>query len=987
MSRKKIVTMLGLMLVSVGLLAQNKVKLSLVDEQTGEPLGFATVSVMKNGQSKPSNYALTDENGKATIESVKKGSYSLRAELMGYVTYTTTVKMESEDLDLGEIKMKLDAEAIDAASVSATGNPVIIKKDTVEYTASAFKTTDNDVLEDLLKKLPGVEVSEDGSITANGQTISKITIDGKTFFLDDPQMASKNIPAKMVDKLKVIQKKSEQAEFTGIDDGQEETVIDLTVQQGMMRGLIGQVSGGAGADIPSQDGVKSDVRYTGNAFIGSFKDDTQISLILNGNNTNNRGGTNRSGNMMMGMMGGGGGMGRGQGGWGGGNGITTSYLAGLNAASTFFDDKMDLGGNYIYNYNRNDVEESSQKTTYLQDMNVITNSDGIGNTISGGHSFGFRLDHDFSKNTSILFQPQINIGTGSYIQSSTDATLNDDLNGNVTKVNDSYTDNTGNNKNLSASGFLLFRQRLGIPGRTLTLAANVSASNNNLNGLNTNGITSYVGGTSSLTEVRQSFENKEDSYSASGTLTYTEPLGNYFYVEANYSYNWIKSTSDKQTINLLTNEIDYDYSNKIINETNSQQIGANMLYQNDKLRAQVGFSAIPTRTFNSTTKFDQSTGGYTPREYDDFRWNFSPQAMMDFEPNDNFNGRLFYRGTSSQPSTSQLMPVPDNSNPLFVSFGNPSLTPYFSHNIRIESRYSNREKFSSVNLRLNGGFTQNPIVNATWYGTNGAQYSMPFNGPTTANAGANMFCNFPIGKTNFSINNTLGLNWRMSSSYVGTNIDMDIYEDKDRGYYDFMEWFIDKFNDPSYYNSHITLNKTQNISANERFRLQYRGQSLEATVGASTRMNKTWYSISTTKDQTTTWNNQVSASLTYDWDLTGMSFEGEMNYNWYNGYATAQPSQCVLNATIAKTIRNFTISLNGYDILGQSKNLTVTDSGNYHNEAVNNTLGRYVILSVSWRFGSMGRPGSGPRPGGRDGRPGPGGPGPGGMPGGPRPMM
>ncbi|HAZ73834.1 MAG TPA: hypothetical protein DCW53_00305, partial [Rikenellaceae bacterium] len=526
MSRKKIVTMLGLMLVSVGLLAQNKVKLSLVDEQTGEPLGFATVSVMKNGQSKPSNYALTDENGKATIESVKKGSYSLRAELMGYVTYTTTVKMESEDLDLGEIKMKLDAEAIDAASVSATGNPVIIKKDTVEYTASAFKTTDNDVLEDLLKKLPGVEVAEDGSITANGQTISKITIDGKTFFLDDPQMASKNIPAKMVDKLKVIQKKSEQAEFTGIDDGQEETVIDLTVQQGMMRGLIGQVSGGAGADIPSQDGVKSDVRYTGNAFIGSFKDDTQISLILNGNNTNNRGGTNRSGNMMMGMMGGGGGMGRGQGGWGGGNGITTSYLAGLNAASTFFDDKMDLGGNYIDNYNRNDVEESSQKTTYLQDMNVITNSDGIGNTISGGHSFGFRLDHDFSKNTSILFQPQINIGTGSYIQSSTDATLNDDLNGNVTKVNDSYTDNTGNNKNLSASGFLLFRQRLGIPGRTLTLAANVSASNNNLNGLNTNGITSYVGGTSSLTEVRQSFENKEDSYSASGTLTYTEPLGN-----------------------------------------------------------------------------------------------------------------------------------------------------------------------------------------------------------------------------------------------------------------------------------------------------------------------------------------------------------------------------------------------------------------------------------------------------------------------------
>ena len=978
--------MLGLMLFGFSLVAQNKVKVELVDETSGEPVGFATVSIVKDGQTKPLKYALTDEKGKATIESVKKGAYTLKAELMGYITYTAALKMESADVDLGTIKMKLDAEVIDAASVSATGNPVIIKKDTVEYTASAFKTTDNDVLEDLLKKLPGVEVSEDGTITANGQTINKITVDGKTFFLDDPQMASKNIPAKMVEKLKVIQKKSEQAEFTGIDDGQEETVIDLSVNQGMMRGLIGQVSGGAGADVPSQSGVKSDARYTGNAFVGSFKDDTQLSLILNANNTNNRGATNRSGNMMMVMMGGGGGMGRGQGGWGGGNGITTSYLGGFNAAGTLLDDKMEIGGNYIYNYNRNDVEESSRKTTYLQDKNVITNSEGLGNTISGGHSFGMRLEHKFSKNTSILFMPQVTIGTGSYLQTGTDETLNDDLSGNVFKVNDSYTDNTGDNKNLSASGRFLLRQRLGIPGRTLTFNADASVSNNVLNGLNNNGITSYTqtGDIITTDEVKQSFENTANSYSASGTLTYTEPMGNYFYLEANYSYNWNKSVSDKQTIDLFTSKIDYDYSNKIINETNRQQIGANVLYQSDKLRAQVGFSAIPTRTFNSTTKYDPVSETYAPREYDDFRWNFSPQAMVSIEPNDNFNGRLFYRGNSSQPSTSQLMPVPDNTNPLFVSFGNPSLTPYFTHNIRIESRYSNRAKFASANIRLNGGFTQNPIVNATWYGTNGAQYSMPFNGPTTANAGANMFFNFPIGKTNFSVNNTLGMNWRKSSSYVGTGIDMSIYDDPNKGYYDFMEWFIGQFNDPAFYEAHITLNKTQSISANERLRLQYRGKSLEVTAGASTRMNKTWYSISTSKDQTTTWNNQVSASLTYDWSLTGMSFEGEMNYNWYNGYATAQPSQCVFNASIAKTINNFTISLNGYDILGQSKNLTVTDSGNYHTEAVNNTLGRYVILSVSWRFGSMGRPGAGGhRPDRRGGPAGPGGPAPGGMPGGP----
>ena len=974
MNKLRLTSMLGFLFLSLSLFAQNTVKLVLVDESDGSPVGFATVSLVKDGQSKPSNYALSDSEGNVKLESVKNGSYTLRAELMGYVTHTQKIKLESKPLDLGKIKLKVDAEVIDAASVSATGNAVIIKKDTVEYTASAFKTTDNDMLEDLLKKLPGVEVSEDGTITANGETISKITIDGKTFFLDDPQLASKNIPAKMVNKLKVIQKKSEQAEFTGIDDGEEETVIDLSVQKGMMNGLFGQASAGAGMDVPSQSEIDPEFRYLGNAFMGKFNEDTQISLILNGNNTNNRGATNRSGNMMMGMRGGG--MGGGQGGWGGGNGITTSYMGGLNAASTFFDGNMELGGNYIYNYNRNDVEESSMKTTYLQDNNLIYMSGGTSTTTSGGHNFGFRLEHKFSDNTSILFEPQVTIGNGSYVQTSRDTTYNDNLLGSVDKINTSFTDNFGDNKNVSASGRFLLRQRLGLPGRTMTLNVDFRATDNKLTGFNKNGITTY-GDNASVQKVTQQFDNDQNSYSLDGRLTYTEPLGNRFYVEANYSYSWSKSVSDKLTYDMENGgEIDYNYTNKIINQTDRQQIGANVLYQSDKLRAQVGFSAMPTKTYNSTTKYDALTLTYSPQEYTDFRWNFSPQAMVNFEPNDNYSGRLFYRGTSSQPSTSQLMPVPDNSDPLNVSFGNPSLTPYFTHNMRLEMRYSNRQKFASANVRLTGGFTQNPIVSSVWYGSNGAQYTMPFNGPTTANAGGNMFCNFPIGKSNFSVNNSLGLNWRMSASYVGTDVDMTVYDEK--GYYDFMEWFIDKFNDPTYYSNHIAENITNTVSANERLRLRYSGKSIEATLGASTRMNKSWYSISTMKDQTTTWNNQVSLELNWDLSSIGMTLSGDANYNWYNGYSTPQPSQCVLNAEISKLLfnNNVTLALRGYDLLGQSKNLTVTDNSNYHSESINNTLGRYVVLSVSWRFGTMGqrnrRPSGGP---GGPGAPPAGGPG------------
>lgn len=194
-----------------------------------------------------------------------------------------------------------------------------------------------------------------------------------------------------------------------------------------------------------------------------------------------------------------------------------------------------------------------------------------------------------------------------------------------------------------------------------------------------------------------------------------------------------------------------------------------------------------------------------------------------------------------------------------------------------------------------------------------------------------------------------------------------------------MDEFIGNFNDPEWFATYITENSTKPLSANDRLRIRYRGTALEAMIGASTRMNRSWYSISNANDNTTTWNNSVSASLTWNWNATGISVEGDYDYNWYNGYSTPQPSESILNAEISKSLFNdsMTLAVRGYDILGQSRNLMVSDSANYHSESVNNTLGRYVIVSLTWRFGTMGGSGF------RGGRPGPGGPG--GGPGGPPP--
>ncbi|MBO4475567.1 MAG: carboxypeptidase regulatory-like domain-containing protein, partial [Bacteroidales bacterium] len=315
----RIVCLAAALLLGTAAMAQNShVKAVLLDSASGEAVGFATVSLTKEGAKKPEKYVLSEADGKVEITGVHPGTYVLKAELLGYKAYEKTIRIP-DDKELGAIKMEPDREQLDAASVSAVGNPIIIKKDTIEYNASSFKTTDNDVLEDLLKKLPGFDVSDDGSITINGKTVNKITIDGKTFFLDDPQLASKNIPAKVINKLKVIDKKSDQAEFTGIDDGEEETVIDLSVKKGMMKGAFGNIMGGGGHDIPST-AVEGDWRYQGAAFVGNFTDKTQLSLIANANNTNNRGFNDLSGSMMGNMRGGGGGFGGGRGmggGWGG----------------------------------------------------------------------------------------------------------------------------------------------------------------------------------------------------------------------------------------------------------------------------------------------------------------------------------------------------------------------------------------------------------------------------------------------------------------------------------------------------------------------------------------------------------------------------------------------------------------------------------------------------------------------------------------------
>ena len=962
---KRIIISFVLILTAQSAFAQTSftVKLKLVDAKTSEPVSYATASLTVKGESTAAKYVLTDAEGVGSLAKVKKGTYVLKAELMGYNTYQQEITIE-KNMDLGEIKMSEDVEVLDAASVSAVGNPIVVKKDTVEYSASSFKTSDNDMLEELLKKLPGVEVAADGSITANGETVTKIMIDGKPFFLDDPQLASKNIPAKLIEKVKVVEKKSDQALFTGVDDGEEETVIDLSMKPGILDSWFGNLMAGGGHDVPGEGSDMNDPRYQAAAMMGRFSEKSQISVILNGNNTNNRGFNDVAGSMMNEMRGSG--MGRAMGGWGGGNGISTSWMGGLNGTWNLFDDDMELSGNYLYNRSKRIVEEESSKVTYMEDGSHLLNENaGFNTSSSQGNRFGIRMEHDFSDNTSLIFEPQFNFGNGNYAEHSefhTDRAIDRD----TTHTNRGFTDDTGTNRNWSASGFLLLRQKLGKPGRTISVNFRYNFRNNDMLGYNQSLTYADEDNDGSWDKdpevVNQKIERTSKNASLNGRVVYTEPLAEHLYLEANYQYGWNRNISQKTAYksgninDVLGSDVkslvyveegsvkDLTYSNDILNRTINQRGGLSLSYQKPGIRAQLGMAVTPTDTYNKTNG----------EVYESTVVNWAPQASFNYEFNDNAHMRIRYNGRSNQPSTSQLMPVPDNSDPLNVSLGNPYLQPYFNHNFNANFGYTNKQTFTSIHGNVGGGMVDNPITNAKWYDKMGAQYSIPVNGPNNYSANGRIMINSPLGKSDFSIFSMTNGSYNESTSFIGTgSLDSGKYYNAETAEFNY-DLFHQDYPDLSEAGDAFTANKTQTVSFMQRLRLTYRNDLVELVAGGRTRMSKSWYTVANANINAT-WSNQVEFSM--NWTIpTGMNIIADADYNWYNGYTTPQEDEIILNAEITQLLfkNKFTLALKAYDILGQSKNLSVSDSQNTHQEVRNNTLGRYVILSLTYRFGNFG---------------------------------
>ena len=939
--RRILFSILLALLSAWGVSAQQKgdysLKVRLTDSVSLEPVSFATIYVSKDGSNKNAYFAMTDGNGNGLISNIPAGKYIFVAELMGYYRLTHPVEVRQKVTDLGEMLMNEDITMLNEVVVTAVGNQMVVKKDTVEYTASLFKTTDNDMLEDLLKKLPGVEVDSDGAITYQGETINKIMIDGKEFFLDDPSLASKNIPAKIINKIKVVDKKSDQAEFTGIDDGEEEKVIDLSIKPGLLEAWFGNVTAGGGHDLQTET---HDARYQASGMVGRFTEDNQISIILNGNNTNNRGFNDMASEMGGGM--------RGRGFGGNRGGIMTSWMAGVNGSMNLGGNPdRELGANYLYNGLIRDVEERSSRTTFLNDsVSQHTSNNEVSRFFSDGHRGGLEIDYKFNDKTSLLFRPRFNYSRTRYEENSEYSTDNTSSG----KVNDGVSTSNSDGASWRTNGRLLYRQKIGeTAGRTISLNLDYSISNSDYSGTNFSETNTYADGLPSGSElINQRYEQREESYSASADLTYTEPLGKNFFLLGSYRFNWSNSRSEKDTRDILedgtvSDKLDSVYSSRMENTFLRHRMQVSFMKQEEKYNLQIGVNAQPSTTITRDDFNPDRNVNYTV-------WNFAPSARFDYNFSQNEFMRINYWGNTSQPSVSQLMPVPDNSDPLYVSVGNMSLKPEFQNRFRMHYNYTDMESFSTYSVMGGFNYTKDDIINASWYDGNGTQYTVPVNSDRpTLGGNVMLMINAQFGKSGFSLMSFTRGSVTSSLSYTGDNPEATTFDE---------------------IQDYLIGGRTTSMSVTENLTFVYSNDFIETRLGGSASYRKAWYEIAS-QARSDTWDNSVFGEInaTLPW---GMEIKTDARYRYYIGYEQGfgEP-QLTWNAEISQLFLKdkMTLRFKVYDILNQSRNNYRTTTDNYVEDTYNNTLGQYFIISLVYRFGNfdkamggMRRGPGGPRP-------------------------
>lgn len=706
---------------------------SVLDSVTAAPLSSSTVLLRSVRDSDIVQSTQADDKGSFRLKNIPEGSYSLSLTHLGYRRFDTTIVIsnKSERHVLDKIIMISGPVELNAVTIEEQKPPVSMNGDTLEYNASSYKTHENAVVEDLLKKLPGVEVDEDGNITAQGEGVLEILVDGKPFFGNDPKITTKNLPADMIAQIQVFDKTSDQAAFTGIHDGNTRKTINLVIKKNRRKGTFGRASAGYGTDN----------RYQSNGMLNRFDNTRRISLLGGANNVNSQGFTRR----------GGGGQG------GNRSGITTSQMGGVNYRDNW-GRKVEVNGSYFISHTQNESAQKSNRQNILPDSSFFTNQQTRSGRQALSHRLNLNLDYTIDSMSALIFRPSLTYTTSDNTSVNSHASLSDKQE----PINDGTRSNATHSTSPDGNASLLYRRRLHKKGRTFSVGLNGSFSNSD-NVRYNKSEDHFQTGTDSTRLLDQRNNNNSESYAWGVRITYTEPIYADHYLEVEYSHDQNNSNADRNTYNFSPASEKYDdydsaYSNAFRNTFTSNRGSLNFIANKLKYDYTVGLSLKQNRLHNEWVSSDSTLRRTTINLYPlfNFHYNFSQGTRL----------RVEYRGNTRAPSISELQPVPDNSNALRVRLGNPDLKTSFTNDIRVNFNNINRQTYQNFQVSLSFSTVSNQIVNSSYYDAQRIQYIQPVNVSGIYNLNGNMSYSFPIKKINLKIDPATSVQYSHDVGFV-----------------------------------------------------------------------------------------------------------------------------------------------------------------------------------------------------------------------------
>ncbi len=896
----------------------------IIADTTGkQDMSEATVSVKPIGaDSSDIQFATTNEKGFFQVKNLHAGSYRITISFEGYrhVRREITISSDNKDIDLGILNMRKSTEMLEEVTIERP--PMAIHKDTVEYNAGSFTTKPNAQAEDLLKKLPGVQVDKNGVITAQGETVSRVLVNGKRFFSDDPKLATRNLPPEIIDKIQVFDDLSDQSKFSGFDDGNRVKTINIITKKDKRQGYFGKIVVGVGTDQNYDESIN----------MHRFDNDQQISLLGQANDVNKQ---NFTPDAITGGRGGGGG---GASTSANSAGITTVWAGGANYRNSF-GPKTDLYGSYFFNSQH--IAVSQQDST----IRLITGDAGqdSSNTTSGfqssiqrlqTHRIYMNLEQRFDSNNSLIFRPNLTFQRSDPSSNSNSTTV--DNNGAPVNTSVSNTSSYNDGFNINGSNLQL-RHKFAKKYRTISLDINGTANENAGDGYNFAVNNFYKLGT--IDTLNQYNVDTIHSYTISPTLSYTEPVGKNEILEFNYNFNYQHNVSINNTYDFVDSlkgykQFDSLFSNSYKFISHANRFTLNYRVQNPKYTFSVG-SGVQFTGLNSlnTTKNISVVQNYI---------NLTPTVNFQYVISKTKHFRLNYTGRTGTPSVTQLQPLITTSDQINYQEGNPNLKPQFTHSLRMLYSSFDPQTQHVMFATVNASTIVNDIQSAVYYNSKGGQQTTYVNLNGTYNISGYFNYGIPLKKPKSNLNFITNITYAQSQTLLAQDSISAAENDyahvfsKNTGLSETISW-----------TTNIKKNFDMNFSSASKY-------SINKRSGAPTQPKN-----STTQNNLNAFTQTFSAEFTA-YTNSGWLIAANFDYTYTNNNSAAyNASVPLLSPSIAKQVfkkKNGEIRLTVFDLLNENTAVNKSVSSSSEAYTRTNTLTRYAMLTFTYNLNNFAEP-------------------------------